>query len=71
MEDDPLLPNHAAFLGTLMTAERSNVFEQVFYEGSFYPEAIESDYFKRKFPQVAAMYRKLQPRGEPACFLSL
>lgn len=54
-----------------MTAERSNVFEQVFYEGSFYPEAIESDYFKRKFPQVAAMYRKLQPRGEPACFLSL
>jgi len=77
----PPLPNHAACLGTLTTAERSNVFEEVFYEGSYYPEAIESGYFKRKFPQVAAINRKLQPRkasnqalqprGEPACFLSL
>jgi len=52
----------AAFLRTLRVAERSDVFEQVFYEGSYYPEAIASGYFERKFPQVAAIHRKLQPR---------
>jgi hypothetical protein len=52
----------AAFLRTLTTAEQSDVFEQIFYEGSYYPEAIASGYFERKFPRVAAFYRKLYPR---------
>jgi hypothetical protein len=52
----------AAFLRTLTTAEQSDVFEQIFYEGSYYPEAIASGYFVRKFPRVAAFHRKLQPR---------
>jgi hypothetical protein len=52
----------AAFLRTLTTAEQSDVFGQIFYEGSYYPEAIASGYFERKFPRVAAIYRKPQPR---------
>ena len=52
----------AAFLRTLTTAEQSDVFEQIFYEGSYYPEAIASGYFEQKFPRVAAFYRKVQPR---------
>ena len=52
----------AAFLRTLTVAERTDVFEQIFYEGSDYSKAIGSGYFERKFPQVAAIYRKLQPR---------
>jgi len=52
----------AAFLHTLTTAEQSDAFEQIFYEGSYYPEAIASGYFQRRFPRVAAFYRKLQPR---------
>ena len=52
----------AAFLRTLTAAEQSDVFEHIFYEGSYYPEAIANDYFERKFPRVAAFYRKMQPR---------
>ena|SRR5438105_11255055 len=52
----------AAFLHTLDARERSDVFEQIFYSGSYYPEAIKSGYFDRRFPEVAAIYRKLQPR---------
>jgi hypothetical protein len=52
----------AAFLRTLTTAKQSDVFEQIFYEGSYYPEAIASGYFEQKFPRVAAFHRKLQPR---------
>ena len=52
----------ATFLRTLTPGERSDVFQQIFYEGSYYPEAIGSGYFERKFPQVAAIYRKVQSR---------
>ncbi len=51
----------AAFLHTLTAADRLGVFEQIFYEGSPYPEAIASGYFERKFPHVAGIYRKLSP----------
>ncbi len=50
----------AVFLRTLDAREQSNVFEQIFYSGSYYPEAIKSGYFLRHFPEVAAIYRKLQ-----------
>jgi hypothetical protein len=52
----------AAFLQTLDPKLRAEVFEQIFYEGSYYPKAIQSGYFARHFPEVAAIYHKLQPR---------
>ena len=51
----------AFFLRTLSAREQSDVFDQIFYEGSYYPEAIASGYFERKFPRVAAIYRKVRP----------
>ena len=51
----------AVFLRTLDAREQSGVFEQIFYSGSYYPEAIKSGYFLRHFPEVSAIYRKLQP----------
>ena len=52
----------AAFLRTLDAHERSDVFDQIFYTGSYYPEAIKTGYFAGHFPEVAAIYRKLQAR---------
>jgi hypothetical protein len=52
----------ARFLRTLKPHDQTDVFDQLFYEGSYYPEAIKSGYFARHFPEVAAIYRKLQPR---------
>jgi len=52
----------AAFLRAGDAHEQSDVFDQIFYTGSYYPEAIKSGYFARHFPEVAAIYRQLQPR---------
>jgi hypothetical protein len=52
----------AAFLRAVDAREQSDVFDQIFYTGSYYPEAIKSGYFARHFPEVAAIYRQLQPR---------
>jgi len=49
----------ARFLRTLDSRAQSEVFEQVFYSGSYYSRAIKSGYFARKFPEVAAIYHKL------------
>jgi hypothetical protein len=52
----------AVFLRSLNARQQADVFKQVFYEGSYYAEAIGSGYFARHFPDVAAIYLKLQPR---------
>jgi hypothetical protein len=36
------------------------VFDHVFYAGSYYARAIRAEYFRRKFPEVEAIYRTLQ-----------
>jgi hypothetical protein len=52
----------AAYLGTLDAKTQANVFEQIFYEGSCYPRAIKTGYFHRKFPEVVAIYEKIQKK---------
>jgi hypothetical protein len=49
----------AAYLRTLDVKAQKEVFDQVFYGGSEYPEAIKSGYFRSKFPQVSTIYRSL------------
>jgi hypothetical protein len=51
----------ATFLRTLNPHDQRDIFAQLFYEGSYYPEAIKTGYFVRHFPEVAAIYRKLTP----------
>jgi|GEM_PF-5872182 len=46
----------AAFLNRLSTRERAEVFDQIFYTGSDYGEAITNGYFARTLPKVAAIY---------------
>jgi hypothetical protein len=41
----------AAFLRSLNARQQADVFEQIFYEGSYYPEAVGSGYFTRHFPR--------------------
>ena len=50
----------AAYLSTLDAKAQKEVFDQVFYGGSEYPEAIKSGYFRNKFPQVSTIYRALK-----------
>ena len=47
----------AAFLRAVDAHEQSDVFDQIFYTGSYYPEAIKTGYFAGHFPEVAAIYR--------------
>ena len=49
----------AAWLRTLDPKAQNNVFDSVFYAGSYYSNAIKAGYFQRKFPQVEAIYRTL------------
>jgi hypothetical protein len=49
----------AAYLRTLDAKAQKEVFDQISYGGSEYPEAIKSGYFRRKFPEASAIYRRL------------
>jgi hypothetical protein len=50
----------AAWLRTLDEKTKNGVFDHVFYAGSYYARAIRAGYFRRKFPEVEAIYRTLQ-----------
>jgi hypothetical protein len=49
----------AAWLRTLDVPTQNRVFDHIFYAGSYYPRAIKAGYFRRKFPQVEAIYHTL------------
>ena len=49
----------AAFLQTLDEPTQRDIFQTIFYSGSYYPRALKNGYFERKFPRVAAIYRRL------------
>jgi hypothetical protein len=49
----------AAWLRTLDEKTKNKVFDHVFYAGSYYSRAIRDGYFRRKFPEVEAIYRTL------------
>src|ERR1051326_4610448 len=51
----------AAFLQTLDEKRQRDIFQTIFYSGSYYPRALKSGYFERKFHRVAAIYRRLHP----------
>ena len=54
----------AAWLRTLGVKTQNTVFDHVFYEGSYYSRAIKAGYFRRKFPQVEAIYRTLHRKDQ-------
>jgi hypothetical protein len=54
----------AAFLNSVSSKTRADIFEQIFYEGSYYPKAIPSGYFQRHFPRVEAIYRHTKLHAE-------
>ena len=49
----------ATFLETLDLKKQREIFDTIFYSGSYYPRALSNGYFERKFPQVAAIYRRV------------
>ena len=49
----------AAFLETLDAKKQREIFDTIFYSGSYYPRALSNGYFERKFPRVAAIYRRV------------
>ena len=51
----------AAFLQTLNEQTQRDIFQTIFYSGSYYPRALKNGYFERKFPRVAAIYKRLHP----------
>ena len=53
----------AAFLQTLDEQTQRDIFQTIFYSGSYYPRALKNGYFERKFPRVAAIYKRLCPRN--------
>ena len=54
----------AAFLSTLDPARQRDIFQTLFYSGSYHPRALKNGYFERKFPRVAALYKRLhQPNA--------
>ena len=50
----------AAYLDSVDEKAQREIFEQVFYAGSYYPRAIKAGYFRRKFPRTEAIHRTLQ-----------
>ncbi len=51
----------AAFLQTLDERTQRDIFQTIFYSGSYYPRALTNGYFHGKFPRVAAIYKRLNP----------
>jgi hypothetical protein len=49
----------AAWLRTLDDKTKNGVFDHIFYAGSYYSQAIRAGYFRRKFPEVEAIYGTL------------
>ncbi|PZR72611.1 MAG: hypothetical protein DLM52_12520 [Chthoniobacterales bacterium] len=54
----------AAWLGTLDVQTRNKAFDQIYGVGSHFPRAIKAGYFRRKFPQVEAIYRTLHRKDD-------
>ena len=46
----------ATFLETLDVKKQREIFNTIFYSGSYYPRALSNGYFVSKFPRVAAIY---------------
>ena len=56
----------AAWLRTLDPKTQNQVFDHLFYSGSYHSRAIKEGYFRKKFPKVETIYRTLHRKDNPA-----